>query len=49
MNITVKQIEYKSSATGNTIFGWIYIPAERLAPRSKLFMVCRNIWSVIMS
>ena len=28
MNITVKQIEYKSSATGNTIFGWIYIPAE---------------------
>ena len=29
MNITVKQIEYKSSATGNTIFGLIYIPAEQ--------------------
>ncbi|MEM1485445.1 alpha/beta hydrolase [Oscillospiraceae bacterium PP1C4] len=28
MNITVRQIEFKSTNEINTVFGWIYIPAE---------------------
>lgn len=28
MNITVRQIEFKSTDGVNTVFGWIYIPAE---------------------
>ena len=30
MNITVKQIEYKSTNGLNTIFGWLYIPAGEM-------------------
>lgn len=28
MNITVRQIEFKSTNGENTVFGWLYIPAE---------------------
>ena len=36
MNITVRQIEFRSTNGTDTIFGWIYIPNAPLAETNGL-------------